>query len=148
MRWATADDAPIISAHRAAMFSDMGVEYREEVAQFTPWVEERLRSGSYLGLFIEQEGEVVAGAGLLLLDWPPHFMDLQPLRAYLLNVYTHPPHRGKGLARALTQAAIAETQRRNIRVLSLHASEAGRPIYEKLGFVPTNEMRLTLEAGA
>ena len=26
----------------------------------------------------------------------------------------------------------------------LHASDAGRPLYEQLGFQPTNEMRLNL----
>ncbi len=145
---ATAGDAPIIAAQRAAMFTDMGVEYAEEVAGFTPWAQRQLAAGTYLGWLIEARGQAVAGAGLLLLDWPPHFMDPQPLRAYLLNVYTHPDHRGVGLARLLTETAIVETRRRNIRILSLHASEAGRPVYERLGFAPTNEMRLTLEATA
>ena len=86
----------------------------------------------------------MAGAGLLILDWPPHVIDPQPFRSYLLNVYTHPAHRGHGLARQLTEEAVAETRRRGIRIMSLHASEFGRPIYERLGFVPTNEMRLTL----
>ncbi|GBF07458.1 sortase-like acyltransferase [Deinococcus aerius] len=145
-RPATARDAGLIAAQRAAMFTDMGVEYREEVAGFAPWVEPRLAEGTYLGWIVEAGEEPVAGAGLLLLDWPPHFVDPQPLRAYLLNVYTHPQHRGLGLARLLTETAITETRRRNIRVLSLHASEAGRPIYQTLGFTPTNELRLTLGA--
>ncbi|GAA5534655.1 GNAT family N-acetyltransferase [Deinococcus aluminii] len=147
LRRATAADAPVIAAQRAAMFADMGVEYAEEVAQFTPWAARHLAAGTYLGWLVEAEGQPVAGAGLLLLDWPPHFIDPQPLRSYLLNVYTHPDHRGGGLARTLTETAIAETRARGIRVMSLHASEAGRPIYQKLGFTATNEMRLTL-AGA
>ncbi|GGR01620.1 N-acetyltransferase [Deinococcus ruber] len=138
-------DAAIIAAQREAMFTDMGVEYREEVAQFAPWVRRHLEAASYLGWLIETGGEVVAGAGLLLLDWPPHFVDPQPLRGYLLNVYVHPAHRGRGLARQLTETAIAETRQRGIRILSLHASEFGRPLYEKLGFTATNEMRLMLE---
>ncbi|ULH14571.1 GNAT family N-acetyltransferase [Deinococcus sp. KNUC1210] len=138
-------DAAIIAAQREAMFTDMGVEYREEVAQFTPWVERHLEAGKYVGWLFETGGEVVAGAGLLLLDWPPHFVDPQPLRSYLLNVYVHPDHRGQGLARQLTETAIAETRQRGIRILSLHASEFGRPLYEKLGFTSTNEMRLMLE---
>lgn len=146
LRPATAGDAGLIAAQRASMFTDMGVEYREDVAGFAPWVEPRLAAANYLGWIVETRGQAVAGAGLLLLDCPPHFLDPQPLRAYLLNVYTHPEHRGRGLARLLTETAIAETRRRNIRLLSLHASEAGRPIYQNLGFTPTNEMRLTLGA--
>jgi len=146
LRAATAADAAHIAAQREAMFTDMGTEYRETVAQFAPWVKRHLQAGTYVGWFVEQGGQVVAGAGLLLHDWSPHFLDPQPLRAYLQNVYTLPEHRGRGLARALTQQAIAETRSRGIRTLSLHASQYGRPLYEKLGFVATNEMRLVLEA--
>lgn len=145
IRAATLADAALIAAQREAMFTDMGTEYTEVVAQFAPWVERHLSAGTYLGWIAETDGQPVAGAGLLMLDWPPHFTDPQPLRSYLLNVYTHPQHRGRGLARQLTELAMAETRRRGIKIMSLHASEFGRPIYEKLGFVPTNEMRLTLE---
>ncbi|WP_425146649.1 GNAT family N-acetyltransferase [Deinococcus sp.] len=145
LRPATPADAALIAAQREAMFSAMGTEYREEVAQFAAWVQPRLEAGTYLGWMVVHTGEVVAGAGLLLMDWPPHFIDPQPIRGYLLNVYTRPDHRGKGLARTLTEAAIAETRRRGIRILTLHASEFGRPVYQKLGFEPTNEMRLVLD---
>ncbi|WP_424950947.1 GNAT family N-acetyltransferase [Deinococcus sp.] len=145
LRPATVGDAALIASQREAMFTDMGTEYTEAVANFTPWVQRHLTAGTYLGWIVEAEGQPVAGAGLLVLDWPPHFSDPQPLRGYLLNVYTHPAHRGQGLARLLTEEAIAETRRRNVRILSLHASEFGRPVYERLGFMPTNEMRLVLE---
>ncbi|GGJ79728.1 GNAT family N-acetyltransferase [Deinococcus aquiradiocola] len=145
VRAAVVADAALIAGQREAMFADMGTEYSEAAANFTPWVERHLTAGTYLGWLVESEGVVVAGAGLMILDWPPHFVDPQPLRSYLLNVYTQPAHRGRGLARSLTQLAMAETQRRGIRIMSLHASEFGRPVYERLGFTPTNEMRVVLE---
>ncbi|MFB9990675.1 GNAT family N-acetyltransferase [Deinococcus oregonensis] len=145
LRPATPADAALIAAQRAAMFADMSVEYSEATAQFTPWVAARLSAGTYLGWIVEHDGEAVAGVGLMILDWPPHFIDPQPLRSYLLNVYTHPQHRGRGLAQRLTQMTLEETRRRGIRIMSLHASEFGRPLYEKLGFTPTNEMRIVLD---
>jgi GNAT superfamily N-acetyltransferase len=36
---------------------------------------------------------------------------------------------------------------RGIRRLTLHASGEGRPLYERFGFRPTNEMRLELAPG-
>lgn len=147
LRPATPADAPLIAAQRESMFTDMGTEYTEAVANFTPWVGRHLTAGTYLGWMAEAGGQAVAGAGLLVMDWPPHFTSPEPLRSYLLNVYTHPAHRGHGLARLLTEEAVAETRRRGIKIMSLHASEFGRPIYERLGFVPTNEMRLTLGHG-
>ncbi|MGY2895757.1 GNAT family N-acetyltransferase [Deinococcus sp. UYEF24] len=142
LRPATPADADTITAHRAAMFAEMGVGSDEAIANFRPWVQSRLESGYYLGWLVESGGEVVAGAGLMLLDWPPHFSDPNPLRGYLLNVYVGPQHRGQGLARTLTQAAMSESGRRGIRVLAIHASRFGKPLYEGLGFVPTNEMWL------
>ncbi|AFZ68384.1 GNAT family N-acetyltransferase [Deinococcus peraridilitoris] len=142
LRLAAVADADTIAFQRAAMFAEMGTSYSEEhTTQFAPWIRDRLSGGTYLGLLIEHAGQVVAGAGLMFLDWPPSHLDPGSRRAYLLNVYTEPKHRGCGLARALTQAAIHETRARGIAVLALHASEAGRPLYTKLGFQATNEMR-------
>ncbi len=81
----------------------------------------------------------------MLIDWPPGHLDLGECRGYLLNVYTHPGHRRRGLAGGLVQAIIEDCRRRNIRVLSLHASHEGRGVYEKLGFEPTNEMRILVQ---
>jgi GNAT superfamily N-acetyltransferase len=148
LRPATLSDAALIAAQREAMFTDMGTEYTEAVANFTPWVQRHLAAGTYLGWIVEAGGQAVAGAGLLIMDWPPHVIDPEPLRSYLLNVYTHPAHRGHGLARLLTEGAVAETRRRGIKIMTLHASEFGRPIYERLGFASTNEMRLILEGPA
>jgi len=83
-----------------------------------------------------------AEGGMWLMDFPPHWHDPQPLRAYLLNFYVVPEARGQGLAYRLLKAAVEEARGRGIKVVSLHASAAGRPIYEKFGFGGTSEMML------
>ena len=55
-------------------------------------------------------------------------------------LYVEPDYRNRGLARQLVQLCTAEAARRKILVVTLHASEAGRPLYETLGFRTTNEM--------
>jgi len=99
-----------------------------------------------LGLLLEEEQMVVAGAGIFFADFPPHWMDPQPLRAYVLNVYTAPSHRGKGYAKLLMEQVIAECTKRSVPTVILHASPQGRPVYERLGFQPTDEMMLRLNA--
>ena len=66
------------------------------------------------------------------------------MRAYLLNVYVSPPHRGRALARTLVQVALTECRKRGIDIVTLTASEAGRPTYERLGFGVQSEMKLLL----
>jgi GNAT superfamily N-acetyltransferase len=42
--------------------------------------------------------------------------------------------RRRGYARAVVEELLAETKRRGLLRLELHASDAGAPLYESLGF--------------
>ena len=149
LRYATPQDAALITAHRHHMFADNGFASEADLsatdASFQPWVAERLADGRYLGLFLEEAGEIIAGVGIFFADFPPHWMDPQPLRAYILNVYTAAAKRGKGYAHHLMNAALDECRRRGVPTVVLHASPQGRPLYEKLGFMATDEMVLRLD---
>jgi ribosomal protein S18 acetylase RimI-like enzyme len=115
------------------------------LARFTPWVRAKLEDGSYAGWLTEHEGVLVAGAGLWVMEFPPHYLDPEPRRAYLLNFYVAPEMRGQGLARELLALAVAEAAARGIKVVTLHASKFGKPIYERNGFAMSNEMVLRLD---
>ncbi|MFI5841456.1 GNAT family N-acetyltransferase [Catenuloplanes sp. NPDC051500] len=52
-------------------------------------------------------------------------------------VATHPEHRGRGLGRAVMEAALAAHPEREA---TLVATDAGLPLYEKLGFRPVSTM--------
>jgi ribosomal protein S18 acetylase RimI-like enzyme len=144
------EDLEEILAHRRRMFFDMG--YNEESAlesmirHSRPCIRKYLADGSYRGWFaVSPSGQVAAGAGMIitsLVSGP--LRPEQTSRPYLLNVYTYPQFRKMGLARRLTEEAIEYCRKENFGILWLHASEYGRSLYESLGFVPTNEMKLML----
>lgn len=144
-RSATVRDSVLITAHREAMFREMGRGNDTSLAamsrNFTPWLEQRLVSGIYLGWITENDARPVASSGLFLMDWPPHYLDDGTTRGYLLNVFVDPAFRGRGVAKALARIAMDECRLRGIRMLTLHASDAGRPVYEGLGFSAGNEMQ-------
>jgi GNAT superfamily N-acetyltransferase len=148
IRMATVDDARLIAVQRQRMFVDSGQAEGEAmlrmVENFVDWVEPRLKDGTYLGWLMEEGGAVIAGAGMWLIDFPPHWMHEEPVRAYLLNFYVEPAARGRGLAQQMLDLTLQEARRRGIVVVSLHASRLGRPIYERNGFEGTNEMMLRL----
>jgi GNAT superfamily N-acetyltransferase len=143
------DDLELICHHREAMFRDMGrpdSALLPMTAAFREWLRPRLSDGSYSGWVIEQEGVPIAGLGLIILDWPPHpAHPADTRRLYILNVYVEPEHRGNGLARDLMKLATDRARDLGIGYLSLHASDAGRPIYERLGWKAAPEMFLKLE---
>jgi ribosomal protein S18 acetylase RimI-like enzyme len=144
-RIATAADAELITHHRRRMFVDAGRADNQVLdvmsANFKPWVEKMIAEGKYFGWLTVEGERVVAGAGLLLLDWPPHPLDPRSTqRGYLLNVYVEPEFRRKKLASHLIEFALAEARKRKIRVVALHSTEEGRRLYESNGFRGTNEM--------
>lgn len=146
IRVATVADAEAIAEQRLRMFADAGVAEETAMgpmrANFAEWVRPRLVDGSYVGWLVEQDERLVGGAGLWVIDWPPHFMDAEPQRAYLLNFYVAPEMRRQGLARELLALAVAEAKTRGILVVTLHASKFGKPLYELAGFRLSNEMML------
>jgi GNAT superfamily N-acetyltransferase len=92
----------------------------------------------------EDETEVVAGAGLWIMDWPPHMVGSQARRGNVVNVYTADAWRRRGLARRLMDAILDWCRANSLDVVVLHASNDGRPLYDSMGFTATNEMRLIL----
>jgi len=145
------DDLEEILVHRRYMFRDMGHQNEAVldaiVRTSRPFIRQCLTDKSYLGWFaIASSGRVAAGVGLLLSPWVASPRDPnQARRAYLLNVFTYPEFRKRGLARSLTEKSIEWCREHGFRTLWLHASEHGRPVYESLGFEPTNEMKLMIE---
>ncbi|MEM5314603.1 GNAT family N-acetyltransferase [Paraburkholderia sp. JHI869] len=137
-------DLELICRHREAMFREAGRDeatLRTMTAHFREWLRPRLADGSYFGYVLSVRDAVVAGIGLMLIDWPPHPMHPETAqRGYVLNVYVEPAARRRGLARKLMQLADDEFARRGVTYAILHATEQGRPLYEGLGWNGTTEM--------
>lgn len=150
IRPATSEDLEVVLYHRRRMFEDMGFGDRQAldamIAASTPLLRRGLADGTYRGWLVEAAGNrVVAGGGVILLHFQPHPRDPRPQRAWVVNMFTEPEHRRRGLARLLMQAILEWCRAEGMRDLYLHASDEGRALYESLGFKPTNEMRLTLQ---
>jgi ribosomal protein S18 acetylase RimI-like enzyme len=148
-RRATITDTETIADHRTMMFAEMGMDVdmlNQNRDYYEPWLAERLSNGNYTGILVECEQQVVAGAGLWVsMGAPlPTLQSSDHRRANIVNVYTQPDHRRKGLARQLMDQLIDIAREERYPVLQLHASDAGRPLYESMGFRNTNELRLVL----
>ncbi len=79
-----------------------------------------------------------------MLNFPSSPRDASPRRAFIINMYTEPEYRKRGLARLIMEEMIRWCKEQGYAWVALHASDAGRHLYETLGFKPTNEMRLPL----
>jgi GNAT superfamily N-acetyltransferase len=149
IRPATVSDIPALIRHRRMMWWDMG--RRDETA--LEWMDTAAREyfskavpdGSYRGFVaVSGSGETVGGGGIVISPWPGSFHQRTPRRAMILNMYVEREYRRRGIARALMEAMIAWCREHEFARVGLHASDEGRPLYEKLGFRATNEMNLEL----
>ena len=150
IRVATPQDIAVLIHHRRAMWSDMGRGDASVLAQMDAaaleYFSAAVPDGSYRGfLACNEAGEIVGGGGIVISPWPGNFQQEKPRRAMILNMYVEKPYRRRGIARALMEVMIAWCRKEGFGYVGLHASDEGRPLYEKLGFRPTNEMRLELK---
>lgn len=141
-------DLAAVCVHRRRMFEEAGfaaATLDEMDGPFAAWLAPRLEDGRYFGFVAEDEGAVIAGIGLVLLDWPPHPLHPATMqRGYILNVFVEPAYHGRGLALELMLRAEEEFRTRGVTYAVLHASALGRPVYEKLGWAATAEMAKAL----
>jgi GNAT superfamily N-acetyltransferase len=149
IRPATPDDLSIVLRHRRCMFEDMGCKDAAALDRMietsSPLLQRGLESGFYRGWWVERDGEgIVAGGGLIGLEFHSSPRDFGERRWWIANVYTEPAHRRKQLARWIVGTIVAWSRDAGLTSLYLHASDEGRSLYEAMGFVPTSEMRLTL----
>jgi ribosomal protein S18 acetylase RimI-like enzyme len=154
VRPAGLDDIPLLARHRVAMFRDMGklaAHHEGRLEQATAsYLRDAMPSGEYLAWVAEREAAppaAIGGAGVQLRPILPRPRDgasdleLGP-EAIVLNVYVEIAWRRRGVGEALMRAVLGGLAGRGVRRIVLHASADGRRLYERLGFVPTNEMRL------
>jgi GNAT superfamily N-acetyltransferase len=59
----------------------------------------------------------------------------------IINVFTEPQWRRQGLASMLIKEIVNWSKSGHLDWITLHASDEGRVIYERLGFIANNEMR-------
>ncbi len=154
IREAMVADVALLARHRAGMFRDMGRLKADWEASLVRATADYLRSalprGEYLGWVAESAAsspEPVGGAGVQLRPILPRprpageGIELGP-EAIVLNVYVEPAWRRRGVGEALMRSVLSALAERKVTRIVLHASDDGRRLYERLGFVPTNEMRL------
>jgi len=117
--------------------------------QLNAYFKKHLGSDDFTAMLAEQDGETVSSAFIIYSERPANLPFITGKTALILNVFTAPAHRGKGLATKLLGELIREARERGASFIELSATPAGRPLYEKLGFTlyqssHCTEMRLQL----
>jgi ribosomal protein S18 acetylase RimI-like enzyme len=134
------DDVELLMQSRLAMLK--AVNDLQEDYKFTDELIENSReyfkyANQTTILAIDEK--VVGCATMCYIEMMPTFLHPAGKRAHLMNVYTDSQYRRRGIAFQMVSMLINEAKEKGVTEISLDATELGRPLYKKYGFVESNE---------
>jgi len=133
-----------IKVLRAANKLDENVDMSEVERQSKDYYENALADGSHTAYLVYDGDTFVGAGGVSYFRVMPTYHNPSGEKAYIMNMYTASEYRRKGIAFKTLDLLVRDAKERNIKAISLEATDMGRPLYEKYGFVKMNdEMELT-----
>ena len=134
-----------IEVLRAANKLDDSVDMSEVEAASRTYYEKALVDGSHTAILVF-DGDKFAGAGgMSYYTVMPTYHNPSGRKAYIMNMYTKPEYRRRGIAFKTLDLLVSDAKNKGIAAISLEATDMGRPLYEKYGFVKMeDEMELPL----
>lgn len=123
------------AANRLADDADMSLVER----QSREYYEESLQTGDHIAYLVFDEEKFVGAGGVSFFRVMPTYHNPTGRKAYIMNMYTGPDYRRKGIACRTLELLVEEARKKGIKHISLEATEMGRPLYEHFGFIKMNE---------
>src|SRR4030095_4578176 len=150
VRTATIADAPRLGQLREAMYRELGRNPDPDAPAFRVQsavaFADSFRTGTCEAWLAESpDGLAIGSVAMLIYPRLPSPELAATREGYLLNVYTVPGWRKRGIAATLVDASITRARELGLARIRLHASDAGHGVYKKAGFIARlDEMELTL----
>jgi ribosomal protein S18 acetylase RimI-like enzyme len=150
IREASRDEDLAIARHFYQMWRDNDVaaesirsDWQETILQFINNARQDLL---YQAFIAEVDGVAIGSASCQIFAglYPQVLAENYRKYGYIWGVYVDKNYRRKGIAKQLTNMAIAYLKSLGCTWVILHASPSGKPVYTSLGFSESNEMRLDL----
>jgi ribosomal protein S18 acetylase RimI-like enzyme len=103
-------------------------------SELSSFFQKSLIDKSFWGLVALYEGQEVAYAGMIVSQIPGDFNRATYSEGAILNVYTIPSARRQGISMLILKKLLIESKLMGITKVSLHSSDAGKALYQSLGF--------------
>ncbi len=112
---------------------------REQLtAYFTAATEDK----SCISFFAKFEKEIAGIGSLHLREMPGNFKNPSGKWGYIMNMYTHPKFRRKGICKNILKLLVEEGRKYGVTAFELHATPEGQLVYLQNGFAMHNEPTL------
>lgn len=106
---------------------------------------EALKNNTHTAYLIFDGDNFVGTGGVSYYKVMPTCCNPSGHKAYIMNIYTRPEYRRRGIAYKTLDLLVEDAKARGITFISLEATDMGKPMYKKYGFAKMNdEMQLLL----
>ena len=132
-------EVELLTNYRMAYLAEMQGERSEDYQaklknELNQYFSEALAENRFFAFLAEQEGVVLSFGAMVLKKIPGDFNQSSYLEGDILNMYTVPFARRKGISGMILQQLLNEAVNRGISKVSLHTSKDGEKLYRKFGF--------------
>ena len=135
-----------IEVLRAANKLDKSVDMTAIKEQSYDYYQKALSNKTHIAYLVFDGEKFVGTGGISFFRVMPTFNNPSGNKAYIMNMYTSPCYRRIGIAYKPLDLLVFLAKERKITSISLEATEMGRPLYKKYGFIKMNdEMELPMK---
>jgi len=138
-RKADANDIQCLVRYRKQQLIDEGALPDTDIDnELSNYFISNISDGSLISWLAVDGGEIVATSGICFYQLPPTYSNPTGRVAYVTNMYTLPKYRKQGIASHLLKLVVGEATKLGYKLIRLHASDDGKSIYSKMGFIDTD----------
>ena len=102
-----------------------------------------LESGEHIAYLMYDNGKFIGAGGVSFYKVMPTYHNPTGKKAYIMNMYTASEYRRQGIAFHTLDLLVKDVRKQGVSQIALEATDMGRPLYEKYGFVKMeDEMEL------
>lgn len=102
------------------------------------YYETMLESGGHIACFACLD-DIIGCGGMCVYQEMPSPDNPSGQCAYLMNIYARPGFRGRGAGKAIVRWLTEQAKQRGITKIYLETSDAGRTLYQNMGFTPMTD---------
>ena len=148
-------DIEQLANHHRKMFEEIwekknlnfdSIKAQEIESAYSEKLRKQLLDGRCKAWLAKNGSQVVASGAISIFSYIPVPNDTNLEVAYLHSMYTEKIFRGRKIAQQIIEKAISYCKVNGIHRIALNASDEGKPIYEKIGFLSApDSMRLFIK---
>ena len=118
---------------------DMSVVEKESYEYY----KRALETGEHIAYLVYDKENFIGAGGVSFYQVMPTYHNPTGRKAYIMNMYTAPEYRRQEIAINTLDLLVKDARRQGVTQIALEATDMGRPLYEKYGFVKMeDEMEL------